>query len=105
MGQGADGRDYLSAVDGTIILGNEGDLGGLAALCADRIVHLAGARIVAAGATVGLASIAARLAAGRLVLEALFSVESLFTRGEDEFGAAVSANQSLVFVHGKVSLR
>jgi len=90
----------LAAVDGPVILGNERDLGGFAALCAYCIVHLAGA---GSGLTcIGFACAAASLAAGGLVLEALLSVEFLLTGSENEFSAAVFANQSLVLIHGWV---
>ena len=39
------------------------------------------------------------LAAYGLILEALLSIELLFACGENEFGAAILAYQSLVFEH------
>jgi len=92
--------EALAAVNGAVVLGNEGDLGGFAALGTDRVVHLAGAGVIATGATVGFAGITASLATRRLVLETLFGVKSLLASGEHEFSATVSAYQSLVFVHG-----
>ena len=90
----------LAAVDGTVGLGNEGHAGGLATLGAYRFEHLTLAVGVVAR---GLAGVAAFLAAGRLVLEALLGVESLFTGREHEFLAAVFAYKSLVFVHWKIT--
>ena len=46
-----------------------------------------------------LFGIAATFAANRLVLEAFFRIELLFTGGKDEFATAVTANESLVFEH------
>ena len=88
----------LTAVDRTIGLRDEGYTGGLATLSAHSLEHLALAVTVVAGS---LASVTAIFAAGGLILETLLGVESLFTGGEDEFLAAVLANQSLVLVHGK----
>ena len=82
-----------AAVNGTVGLGLERDLGGSAALCADRIVH----HTLAAGSV--LASLTAGLAAGGLILETLFGVKLLLAGGENEFSAAVLANQCLVFKH------
>ena len=89
--------EALAAVDGTILAGSEGNLSGLAAVSADGIVHLTGS---AGSGTGGLAGLTARLAAGGLILEALLSVEFLFTGGEHKFSATVFAYQRLVFVHG-----
>jgi len=51
-----------------------------------------------------LPGVAAILAACRLVLEALFSIEFLFTGGENEFVAAFLADEILVFEHGLIYL-
>lgn len=82
-----------AAIDGPVVLGNEGNLGGSAALRAYRVIHFLFAVALA------LSSVPACLAAYRLILEALLSVELLFTRRENEFGTAILAYQSLVFEH------
>ena len=82
-----------AAVDRTIVFGNERDLGGSAALCADRVIHLA------LTAALILASIPAVPAANGLILEALLRVELLLTSGENEFRAAILANQYFVLEH------
>ena len=89
-------REALAAIDGTVVLGNKGYARRAAALSANGLVHLARAIIV--GATAGLAGIAAFLAAKRLVLEALLSIEFLFAGSENKLLAAILANQRLVFV-------
>ena len=94
-----------AAVDRTITAGLEGNLGGTAAAIADYIVHgtIGVAVLVAAGSTTG--SAASGATAG-LVLEALLGEESLLGSSEHEFGAAVTAGQSLVLIHGwKTSLK
>ena len=85
----------FAAIDGLIGLGLEGELGGLSALGANRIKR--NALTAAAGCLVVRS---AALAAGRLVLEALLRVEFLLACGENEFAAAVLANQYFVFKHG-----
>ena len=82
-----------AAIDGPVVLGNERNLGGSAALCAYRVIHFLFAVALA------LASVPACLAAYGLILEALLSIELLFACGENEFGAAILAYQSLVFEH------
>jgi hypothetical protein len=67
------------------------------ALCAHRVIHFA--RAIGICASSRLAGAAAGLATAGLVLEALLSIEFLFTGGENEFRAAVFADQSLVLVH------
>ena len=89
-------REALAAVDGTVVLGNKGHARRAAALGANGLVHLTRA---IAGATAGLAGIAAFLAAQRLVLEALFRIELLLAGSKHKFLAAILANQRLVFVH------
>ena len=89
--------EAFAAVDGTILTGLEGNLGGLAALGANSVEHLAGR---AGSGTGSLAGHAAVTAAGGLILEALLGVERLFTGRENELIAAVFAYQRLVFVHG-----
>ena len=85
--------EALAAVDRTVGLGLERNLGLAAASCAD-------CGEVLTGATSGvLASVAAGLAALGLVLEAALRVELLLTGGPNELFAAIFAYQSLVFVH------
>ena len=54
-----------AAIDGPVVLGNERNLGGSAALCAYRVIHFLFAVALA------LASVPACLAAYGLILEAL----------------------------------
>ena len=49
--------------------------------------------------TAGLPGSAAFLAAGRLVLETFLRIEFLFTGGEHELSAAVTAHKRFVLVH------
>ena len=88
--------EALTAINRTVVLRNEGHAGGLAALSAHSLVHLA--RSIAIRAA-GLAGVAAGLAASGLILETLFGIEGLFTGGEHKLIATVLANQRLVFVH------
>jgi hypothetical protein len=81
-------------------------LGFYAALGTYCRVHLT----LAALALVASAKVAALFTSGaagrataRLVLESFFSIEFLFTRGEFEINAAISAFQYFVFKHGKSS--
>ena len=90
--------EALAAVDGAVVLGNEGHAGGRATGSAGRFVHFA--RLAVVGGSAGLAGLTAALAAGRLVLEALLRVELLLTGGEHEFGTTVLAHQRLVLLHG-----
>ena len=70
----------------------------LAAGGTDDFMHLARSA-AAAVCTAVFASIAAGLAADGLVLEPLLRIEFLLTGSENKFRAAVSAHESLVFVH------
>ena len=89
--------EAVTAVHRAVSAGLEGNLGFAAAAIADHGEHGPGSIAVA---VLGLAGVTACLAAAGLILEALFSVEFLFAGGEDEFVSAVTASQSLVFVHG-----
>ena len=91
------GFEALTAVDGPISTGLEGHLGLAAAAVTDDGVHLPGSTTVAVLGTTGSA---ACRAAARLILEALLSEELLLAGRENEFVAAVTAGQGLVFVHG-----
>ena len=96
----ATGSEAFAAVDRTIFLRLEGNLGGFAAFGTDRVIHntrSAGSRAI------GLAGLTAGLAAGGLVLEALFGVEFLLTGGEHKFLATVFAYQRFVFVHDQAT--
>ncbi len=74
----------------------EGQLAGLAALRADRVIHLAGSSIAAGS---GLARIAAGLAALGLIGEALLGVELLLAGSKNKFLSAFLTGESLVSVH------
>ena len=89
-------RVALAAVHRTVVFGLKGHLGGCAALSADCIVHHAGT------ATLGFLSDAALTATRRLILETFFGIEFLLTGGEHKFLTAVTANQRLVLIHGKL---
>jgi hypothetical protein len=95
------GGEALAAIDRSVALGNERNAGGLAALCANGLEHLAG---LALRPTAGLAGVAAGLAAGGLILEALLRIEGLFPGGKHEFIPAIPANQRLVLVHWIIPL-
>ena len=89
--------EAVTAVHGTISAGLERHLGLAAAAVADHSEHGPGSVSVA---VLGFTGVTAGLAAPGLILETLLGVEFLFTGGEDEFVSAVTASQSLVFVHG-----
>ena len=95
----AAGSEALAAVHGAVFLGLKGNLRGLSAFCADRIMHLTRS----AGSAAGFAGLTASLAAGGLVLESFFGIEFLFTSGENELSATVFAYQRFVFVHVQVT--
>ena len=90
----------VAAINGAIVLGDEGKGTFCAALGANR--RMLDPLAAAAGR---LVAGPAGLAAGGLVLEALFGVEFLLACGEYEFAAAILAYQSLVFKHGSLPLR
>ena len=90
------GGEALAAVNGPVVFGNEWDARRRAASSAGGLEHLA--RLAVVG-TAGLAGLPALLAAGRLILEALFGIKLLLTGGEHEFGATVLAHHRLVLVH------
>ncbi len=92
----------VTAVHRTISAGLERNLGFASAAVADYGEHLPGSTAVA---VLGLAGVTAGLAPTGLVLEALLGVEFLFAGGENEFISAVTAGQSLVFVHGYALLK
>ncbi len=89
--------EAVTAVHGTISAGLEGNLGFAAAAVADHGEHLPGSTAIA---VLGPTGSAAGRAAGGLILEALLGKEFLLTGRENEFVAAVTTGQSLVFVHG-----
>ena len=85
--------EAIFAIDRTIVFGYERNFAGLAAICTYGVILLA---LTAANVlTIG----AAFLAAGGLILEALFSIELLLASGEYELRAAFLAYQCLVFEH------
>ena len=77
--------EAIAAVNGTVRLGFERNLSFAAASCAN-----CGEEFTGTTSSV-LASITASLAALGLILEAAFSVEFLFTSGENEFVTAFFA--------------
>ena len=78
--------EALAAVDGTVGLGLEGNLGLAAAS------STSGGEVLTRTAGSGLAGVTASLAALGLVLEAALSVELLLTGGEHELVATLFAN-------------
>jgi hypothetical protein len=86
--------EALAAIDRPVVLGNEGDLCGCAALGTDSIIHFASRAPVAAAAAITLAftGITARLATNGFVGEALLGIEFLFTGGKNEIFTAVPAS-------------
>ena len=91
------GFKAVAAVHGTISAGLERNLGLTTAAIADHSEHLPGSATVAILGTTGGT---ARRAAAGLVLKALLSKEFLLAGRENELVTAVTAGQSLVFVHG-----
>jgi hypothetical protein len=86
--------EAIAAVNRTVVAGLKRNLAGLSALCAYRVEHLA-----SASARTAFARVAANLAALRLVGEAFFGVELLFTGRKREFLSAILADEGLVVVH------
>ena len=82
------------AVDGLVVPGQEGHLGGRTALGTDGVIHLA---VLAARSV--LAVVPALPAADGFILETLLGVEFLLTGGEGELTAAIPADQNFVFEH------
>ena len=87
--------EAFAAINRPVFPGQEGNLRLGAAVRTNRVVHFPGSAIVA-GSLMGLTALTA---AGGLILEALFSVEFLFTGCEHEFLATVTAHQRLVLIH------
>ena len=87
-----------TAIDRTISAGLERNLSGLAAAIANHVIHLTFA--TGSATILGTASRTARGATTGLILEALVGIELLLRSGENEFGAALTASQGLVFEHG-----
>jgi len=92
------GLEAGAAVDRPVVPRLERNTGRCAACCAHGIVHLA---LTAFGALAagGLLCVTAGLAALGLVLEALLCIELLFSGGENEFHATVTAYENFVFEH------
>jgi len=70
----------------------EGNLGILAALCADSVVHLSFSLYRTISAELGLSSRPAFLAPSRFILEASGRIKFLFPRGKNEFLPTVFAH-------------
>ena len=85
----------LGAIDRLVVSRLERHLGGLAAGGADRVEHLA----LLLSALRVLAGLPAFRAADGVVFEIVSCIKFLLARAENEFLAAVSANQCSVFVH------
>ena len=79
--------EAIVAVNGTICAGFERNLAFFSAVCAYSIKHGA-----VAATCVFFASLTASFATLGLVCEALFSIEFLFTGGENEFLSAIFAD-------------
>ena len=94
-------REAVAAVDGLVATRLEGNLRLLAAVGADRGEHLA---LRAGIAILRTERSTALRAAARLVLEALLRVESLLGSTEDEFLAAIAANEGFVLIHNRILL-
>ena len=88
-------RKALGAVDRLVVSRLERHLGGLAAGRADGVEHFARLLIPCCV----LARSPAFRAANGVVFEIVLCIEFLLARAENEFLAAVSANQCSVFVH------
>jgi len=90
--------EALAAVNGSVAAGLESELSLAATLRANchEILALASLSI--------LSLVAACLAALRLILEALFSIELLLARRKDEFLAAISACEGYVLVNDFFSI-
>ena len=91
------GFEALTAVYRPISARLEGNLSFAAAAIAGNGIHLTRSTIAAILGATG--STASRAAAG-LVLEAFLCEKFLFAGRENKFGAAVTAGQGLVLVHG-----
>jgi hypothetical protein len=92
------GRVAFAAIHGTVVLRLERNLGGRAAVGANRIVHYAGT----AGVTLSLVRLTALTATSRFILKTLFGIEFLLASSEHEFLTAIAAHQRLVLIHGLV---
>ena len=93
--------EAVAAINRTVGTGLEGNFAGLAAACADRVIHL-----TVAAATTGRALLAggtAILATLGLIGETLFRVEFLLAGGEGEAGSAIFADDGFVAEHGNAS--
>ena len=89
--------EAVTAVHGTISAGLEGNLRLTSAAIADYGVHLPGSTAVA---VLRAASRTAGRAAAGFILETFLGKEFLLTGRKNEFVAAITTGQSLVFVHG-----
>ena len=94
-------RETIAAIDRLVAAGLEGNLGLLATIRANRAEHLARSTAAILRAE---RSAALRATTG-LVLEALLRIERLFRRREDEFLAAIAADEGFVLIHGDILLK
>ena len=90
--------EAVTAVHRAVVLRFKRNFRFFATTCTDDLVHLALLATFAAAA----ALVTTITAASRFVLEALLSVEFLFTSGEDEFLATFFARECLVLESHKI---
>ena len=96
--------EAIATHDRTVGAGLEGNLTGLSALCAYRIVHLTGgtvteAAVAGTAAGVVFTSDAAGFAALWFVRKTFFGEKLLFVGSKGEFCSAIFADDGLVVVH------
>ena len=92
--------EAVAAVNRTVGTGLERNFAGLAATCADRIIHLTVAAATGRALLTGRAAVLATLG---LIGETLFRVEFLLAGGEGEALSAIFADDGLVAEHGNTS--
>ena len=96
--------ETIAAHDRTVGAGLERNLTGFSALCANRIVHLAGCIVTVtavAGTAIGvtLTGNPAGFATLRFIRKAFLGEKLLFVGSEGEFLSAIFADDGLVVVH------
>jgi hypothetical protein len=96
-------REAIAAVDWPVLARQERDLAGVATTGADRVVHLAGAAVVATAAAAVAAAAAATpsLTAGRAALGVLvstFRVELLIIGAKDELRVTLHTGKVTILV-------
>ena len=94
--------EAVAAVHGLVAARLEGNLRLLAAISADRGVHLTlrtGVAVLSAERRTALRATA------RLILEAFLRIESLLGSSEHEFFAAVTASEGFILIHNCILLK